>query len=313
MKATKYVELGTDWQTDSAIECCTKDPADTPQSCDCCYDGWVIELKKVKLDYTRAKEKANQLSDHYRFVSTQRDKLKAWLDDLVKADQLARAVCDQLEITSSHSSKICTNSGKSVESIEILFCMVRDIFEQADYLLTVYNQIDNCIRCLNSPDLPENSGIRKCLKLYLEKLEAVIKTRNELLKAMIAAIKIANILHEEICSDYGLVKIIEEWQVILNCDEKCGGDPTPCDPCKDQAENNETAVAECKLIPILTLPVCNDPYYAWVKTKYDQDVAEANDLGAQLVAANKIKESLAACQSSLIAAIKEVNPKELCK
>jgi hypothetical protein len=31
------------------------------------------------------------------------------------------------------------------------------------------------------------------------------------------------------------------------------------------------------------------------------------------VAANKKKEALLACQSSLIAAIKEVDPKELCK
>jgi hypothetical protein len=50
-----------------------------------------------------------------------------------------------------------------------------------------------------------------------------------------------------------------------------------------------------------------------VKTQYQADVQEADTLAGQLVEANKKKEALAAGMNSLKSAIKEVNPKELCK
>ena len=312
MEIVKYKELGTDWQNDPDIACCQEDPGNTPSGCDCCYDNWVKELKSVKREFNRVNEQANQFNEQYKFTAAQRDKLKSWLDDLIKADQLARAVCDQFNIIGSQTEKICTNSGKAVKAIEILFCMVRDLFRQIDLTVTIYNQIWNCIKCLNSSEISETSGIGKCLKMYFEKLDGVIKTRIELIKAMMAAVKAAHVLHEEICSDYGLKQVISEWQGILNCDEKCGTTKPPPDPCKEE-EKDPDGFASCKLTPILTLPICNDPYYQWVKTRYEFEVTEANDLATKLVEANKKKEALAACQSSLVAAIKEVNPKDLCK
>lgn len=313
MRDITYERLGTDWEKDPAIECCTKDPSETPPGCDCCYDSWKEELIKVKRDYNKANEEAVQVNEQYKFTVWQRDKFKTWLDDLVKAHQLSQDVCNQFEVIISQAEKICINSEKSVKAIEILFCMVRDLFEQVDLIVTIYNQIDACIKCLNSEDLPEGSGIRKCLKDYWDKVDAVIKTRNELIKILMKVIRDANVLHESICSEYGLVEIISEWQDILNCGVKCNGGQPPEDPCKEQVEDHNKAVTECVLIPKLTLPVCNDPYYAWVKKHYEDDVKAAESLAADLVAANKKKEALAACQNSLIAAIKEVNPKDLCK
>jgi hypothetical protein len=306
MSDTKYEVLGTDWQNDDAIKCC-KNPTDTPPGCDCCYDSWEDELKKVKQDLNKAVEEANQLNEEFKFTSAERDKLKSWFDDLIKADQLARAVCDQLDITSSQTEKICTNSGKTVEAIEILFCMIRDLFEQIDAIVVICTQIENCIKCLNSDELPENSGIRKCLKQFEDKLDAVVKTRNDLIKAIMAVIKMAEVLHAEICSNYGLGEIICQWQVILGCNATSGGSSS------SGGGSGSSGTGNCDLVPILTLPISSDPYYSWVKTKYESDVTEANDLAAKLVAANKKKEALLACQSSLIAAIKEVDPKELCK
>lgn len=313
MEAKQYEELGTDWQTDSDIACCTTDPSDNPSGCDCCYDTWKAELKVVSRDYSKLSEQSYQLTEHQKFVAGERDKLKVWKDDLEKTNLLAKILCDQFKVISSQTEKICTNSEKSSRSIEILFCMIRDLYEQTDLIVTIWNQIDNCIKCLNSDDLPPDSGIRKCLGLYMVKVEAVLKTRTELIKSIMAAVKIATVLHEGICSEYGFHKVITEWSEILNCDEKCSGSAEPLDPCADKSKMDEESLAKCKLKPILTLPICNDSYYAWVKEKYDKDVVEADKLSDDLVEINKKKEGLAACLSSLTAAIKEVDPKELCK
>jgi hypothetical protein len=313
MEATKYVELGTDWQSDKTIECCTKTPPDPSGCCDCCYDSWVTELKKVRQDYSRVSENAKQLSDEYNLTAAERDKLKSWLDDLIKTDQLSMALCDQFAVLGSQVEKICTNAEKTVEAIGILFCMIRDFYEQVDQILIYWNQIDNCIKCLNSEDLPEGSGIRKCLKNYKDKLDALIKTRNDLLKAIMTAIATANALHAGICSDYGLDKVISDWEAILNCGSTASAPTDPVDPCKDMDKTETDATENCKLIPILTFPIAKDPHYIWVNDKYNKDVDETIKLAAKLVEANKKKEGLAACQSSLIEAIKQVDPKELCK
>jgi len=314
MEALKYKPLGTDWQNDPGIECCTKDPGDTPPGCDCCYDDWKGELKKVTMDYNQITEQSIQLTNHLKFTTDERDKLKSWVDDLVKTDQLAKTLCDLFKVMVSQTEKICINSEKSVTSIEILFCMIRDLYEQIDVILTTWNQIDNCIKCLDSEDLPPDSGIRKCLKNYMDKLDIVIKTRADLIKAVMAAIRQALGLHEGICSDYGLHQVVLEWKTILNCDEKCGsGSTQPADPCKDPDPKLDEKLNKCKLSPILTLHICNDAYYSWVKGQYDADVAEANTLADQLVEVNKKKESLSACKTSLETAIKEVDPKDLCK
>jgi hypothetical protein len=309
MESKEYSPLGTGWKDDDGYKCCKQDSSDTP-CCDCCYDSWTKELKEVNLEYNKVNEEAKQLSEKYKLITEERDKLKSWLDDLDKADQLVSAVCSQFQVMDSQTEKICINSEKSAHAIEILFCMIRDIFEQVDLILTIYNQIDNCIKCLNSEYLPEGSGIRKCLSTYLEKLQAVIKTRTELIKAIMKAIHDVNILHEGICSEYGLVTVLDEWLQLLNCaEESSGSGGNPGDPCADK--NN--AMKNCALIPKLTLPIHNDSYYLWVKNKYEADKNEAQQESKALVEINKKKETISACQSSLTTAINEVNPKDLCK
>ncbi len=316
MQKDNYVVLGTDWQTDDAIECCTKDPGQNPSGCDCCYDNWVAELKKVKQDYGQVNEDAIQLNEHYKQVVAERDKLKSWIDDLDKADDLSRTLCNQVNIMTSQIDKICINTDKSTESIEILFCMVRDFYEQTDLLVTLYNDIMACIKCLNSDELNESSGIVKCLMMFYTKLDAVIKTRNDVIKAIMAAIRLSTLLQEEICSDFGLKEIIHEWHELLACDEECGSTTSSSTSTKEQSSGKnceDGSTGDCKLVPILTLRVCNDPYYKEIKDRYEKDKQESVTLAGELLTINKKKEALAACQSSLIAAIKETNPKDLCK
>jgi hypothetical protein len=315
MEATTYVPLGDKWKDDEDIKCCKKEPPGTTPGCDCCYDNWVIELQDVGKKYKSVNEQAIQFNDQYKFVASQRDKLKSWKDDLDKTDDLIRTLCGQFDIVSTQASKICINAEKTVEAIEYLFCMVRELFEQIDLLVVTYNQIDNCIKCLNDSQLPEDSGIRKCLKNYWDKLVILVNAKTDVIKAVMNAISLAELLHEDICSDYGLVKIISEWKGYLHCGEKCdGGTPPKPDPCADKDKGDGTSSAEsCPLIPILTLPVCKDSHYIWVKGQYDKDVTEAGVLHDKWVEANKKKEALAACQASLTDAIKAVDPQEICK
>ncbi len=309
--SSQYKPLDPNWQNDDSIKCCKENPSDGGGGCDCCYDSWVTELSAVRQKYGIASEKARQLNDEWILSAAQRDKLKAWLDDLVGARQLSMAVCDQFSVMASQAEKICTNTEKTTEAIRILFCMIRDFFNKTDGIIDSYNYIDNCIKCIGNDLLPEGSGIRKCLKLYKDKVDALQKLTKDLIKAVMTAVSTSNGLHAGICSDYGLRYVITEWTCKLGCDEKpCT--PTavgPCDPVTDKPDPNDP----CKLLPILKLPLGNDPYFKWVQDQYDADVKATDELGAKLLAANKEKEALSACQTSLEQAIKEVDPKELCK
>lgn len=309
--SSEYKPLDPNWQDDAAIKCCKENPNDNGGGCDCCYDNWVTELRTVKQKYGAVSEKARQLNDQWISSAAQRDKLKSWLDDLVLAKQLSVAVCDQFSIMASQAEKICINTEKTTEAIRILFCMIRDFFKKTDEIIDAYNYVDNCIKCIGNDLLPEGSGIRKCLKLYKDKVDALQKLTKDLLKSVMSAVSVSNGLHAGICSDYGLKYVIAEWTCKLGCNEQpCTPTPVgPCDPVTDKPDPNHP----CKLLPVLKLPLSNDPYYKWVEEQYKKDIDNTDKLGADLLAANKEKESLSACQASLEQAIKEVDPKELCK
>lgn len=308
MQTQEYQPLGTEWINDKKVECCKPDDGDTPPGCDCCYNTWASELEQVNSDMNRLREEAFQMDEQYNFLTGRRDKFKFWFDDLVRTDQLATVICDEFEVILSQTEKICTNSHKTVEAINILFCMIRDFYMQLDYLQTRYTDLTNCISCLNSSDLPETSGIRKCLSMYNDKLQAVITTRTDIMQAIMLAIKSANLLHFNICYPYGLQRIVVMWHERL-----CGGiqnNPGQKHCGEEQKKDDQTI---CVLAPILSFPIRNDPYYKWVEDHYQQDRDDAITLSQERVKINKRKEALAACQTSLIAAIKEVDPKELCK
>jgi len=313
-KPKKYEVLDTDWKNDKRYKCCVDDPNDNPACCDCCYDTWNVELKQTNLLFAQVNEEAKQIGEKYKYITLERDKFKGWLDDLIMVDQLSRELCIQFQVIGAQAERICINSHKAIEAIDILFCMVRDLFEQVDAIQDIYNQIQTCITKLNREELPENSGIRKCLKIYQEKLDAVKKTRDELIKALMKLIRDAYVLHEGICSDYGLKEGIGAWIDLLHCDEDCeNGSGTPVDPCKQPVEVNHDDPGDCVLAPKLTFPICNDNYYRWVKKKYEDDVKAASDMSKELVEVNTRKEGLSAKQASLTAALAQVDPKELCK
>jgi hypothetical protein len=322
-----YQQLPTDW--DSKIkECCDKENPDDPRGCDCCYDDWVKELKDVKVKYGAAEEKVKQLKEELSLVIDRRDRLKKWYDELTKANDLARKICDQLEVLLTQTGKVATNTELAVQAIKTLYCMVRDFYMQLDYIKTIFDRLMNCIKCLNNPALAPGQGIMKCFEEYGKKLDAVIATRDELIKMLMVVIKIACRINKNIEADFGLITVITEWKDAFNCEISCDDTADPCnDKGHDKGPNQQarqtqqpqvqeqevSCLGNCSLVPILCFPICKDPYYKCVDDQYQTDKTKAEELAKTLLEETKKKEALLACKQSLEAAIKEVDPKIICK
>jgi hypothetical protein len=325
-------------------DCCKKEGPDDTNCTDCCYDTWRAELKDIVQVYTQEKELADQLEKRLVFITDRRNRYKTWLDELIKAEEYATAICYQLDLLAGQSQKIWYNACNAVEAIEILFCMIREFYGQVDYLKTRYDELQNCISKNNDPSLEKGKGILGCLDKYFEKLDAIIKTRDEIIKAVIEAIKLANLLRNNIytlecpgdeydpckpetpcnCkpdektpSEYGFKTIICEWYCAFRCDEPC---PEP-DPCKDQQQIPQpkppqtlpVCEVDCELNPSIEFPICKDTYKLCVDKWYREDDKTVRDLSKDLNEKNKTKESLLACKQSLDKAIAEADPKIRCK
>lgn len=307
-----------DWES-SIKECCDKETQEDPRGCDCCYDSWQDELKDVNAQYSQAMEKAKQLKDQLAVIEERRDKLKVWYDELTTVNGLLRKICDQLDILLTQTNKISVNTELAVKAIKTLYCMIRDFYMQLDLIKTKYDQLTNCIKCLNDPLLAPGQGFMKCLEDYGKKLEAVIATRNNLISLLMATVQIACRINKNIASGYGLITVITEWKETLKCDTPCDEEPSPCDDEEKHSssgsseEEESNCLGECEASPVFLFPLCNDPYYKCLEEQYKKDKTKAEDLAKELLEENKKKESLQACKQSLEAAIKEVDPKLICK
>jgi hypothetical protein len=308
-----YTPLENNWD-EKIKKCCKKPIGETPPGSDCCYDSWTEELKNVNKAYKKADEDARQKTAEFNYVSEQRDMFKKWYDELTKANELEKAICDQLNILSCQVEKISTNTEFTVGAVMILFCMIRDYYLQLDKLKVKYDALLNCIKCLNSTTLVPGDGLMKLIEEYGVKLMAAQALRDELLKMVMTALALTEKINLNIGPDYGLQTIVSKWKQSLNCDEECGDgkkkiEPQPC-------HTSSTGVSEsgdCEFKPVLKLPICNDMYYGKIDEKYKNDKIEADQLQIALLDLNKKKESLLACKQSLESAIKEVDPKERCK
>ncbi len=306
-----YCPLPPEWD-DEIVECCPEPPTDEPPGSDCCYDSWKEQLERVNRKYKEADEKAKRLQRQLDSAISFRDKYKAWYEDLFRANELAEYICQHLTVFSSQVDNICCTTQNGTQSVNLLFCMVRDFYLRVDRLKEEYDELINCIRCLNRPEL--NGGIIDCLAEYYKKLEAVIATRDKIIELLAKAMKIAFELNSSICSRYGLQKVILEWQRTLNCrwvntdEEQYKGKHRP-----DKGDKDCRLPETCELVPMLTFPLKNDPYFSDLKNdrQYWEDKIET--LNDELLIANKEKEVLLNNKSSLEKAIAEVDPKNKCK
>ena len=276
----KYEDVVIDIDKDdsSIFKCCNQEEPEDPKCVDCCYDSWKSELKKVTKSYAEKQEEALYLTKKLGFITDRRNKFKTWLDELNKAEDLARKICSQLEVIASQSDKIWYNACRAVQAIEILYCMLRDFYSQTDYLKTRYEVLQKCIDNNTNPVLVKDQGILKCLKEYYEKLVVVIKTRDEIIKAILEAIRLSNLIRNHIntttcevkkcppdnssqnppsynpcdpknkpcdCDDkskkfYGFKTVICEWYCAFGCDDDCKPGEDPCGSSSDPCLESAT-------------------------------------------------------------------------
>ena len=137
-------------------ECCPPDVPETPpaEGCDCCYNSWNENLIITTNSFKEWDAKTNKRQKFFDFKAGWRDKLKAWYDDLESVDQKAESILSQLEIFSAHLSKVCRIIDQSNRGIEILFCMIKDLYMRVDYLKEEYDELWSCIVSAGKTDPP---------------------------------------------------------------------------------------------------------------------------------------------------------------
>ncbi len=143
------------------------------------------ELNKVNPAYNAIVELTTQLQNKFDFITSSRDRYKTWVDELNKAELLARDICYQLKLIAIQSDKIWYNTCEAEKAVEILFCMLRDIYMQIDEMKTMFDTLQNCITRNNDPALGKGQGILKYLDDYKSKLDATVKTRDDVIRNIV--------------------------------------------------------------------------------------------------------------------------------
>lgn len=336
-----YNKIPEDWDKEG-LECCKTTNPENPTCVDCCYDSWQTELRTVIQKYNSKLEEATQLQNKLVFVTYRRNKYKAWLDELNNVQDLAKEICNQLELIALQSDKIWYNSCKAVDAVETLFCMSRDFFIQLDLIKTQYDDIQNCINNNTDPSLVKGQGILKALDDYKAKLDMVIKLRDDISKNIVASVKlvhqIANNIATRDCNEtfdpcakdqkpcageevyYGFKTVICEWYNSFSC-LPCNDDNQSSPATSGTASATQTNAGviqsdcgekDCTLLPTLDFPVCSPSYKDCVQKWFDELNQDYTTLTGNLQNVNKQKEALTACKTSLVKAIKAVDPKTRC-
>lgn len=313
-----YEDIPDDWDSKSKDgkkpikECCKGDSSEEPPGCDCCYDEWNNELKSKSGLLGQKTEEAERAKEALLFSKARRDGFKKWFDELVLVDEYSREICDQFSLITSQVDKICHSSRRTIKAVEILFCMIRDFYSQLDKVQQTYERLQKCIKEFDSSILAPDKGIMKCLDAYNQKLVALINTRTDVIKQIMEIVRLANMLQEDVCPDYGLSCIISKWRVELGCDaqEDENTDDTTED-CNDEEKDVEKD--ECQLCPTLKFPIRKNKYFQWLDDSYKKLVETVEKNSKHYLQVSQEKEAIAAAINSLREAVALTDPKERCK
>jgi hypothetical protein len=334
------------WDEEKIRKCCPepKPVCPDPPSSDCCFDIWTWELHEVNIKLKDVDYQLNDEQKHLTVVETRYTRLKTWHEELTKASDLAMALCKQLEIVEGQLSSICKNACFTVKAVEVLYCMIREFYYMLDQLQERYDHIMHCIKCMNNPNLTTTQGIGKVLTDYGTALNNVVQTRTALIPLIMKAVDGAVKLHEELCDDCGYRELIAQCIASLHCGIPCGKDED--DEGRDHDRPLKTvAVADWRgvgreedddedddkghgeehdeehddehgeehgedycLSPMLTFPICNDPYTTLIWELYELEKIELHALRKIVADLTKEKANLTAVQQSLTKALKAVTP-----
>jgi len=286
----------------SIFDCCDfpKPPYD-PGTGDCCYDYWTTDLSDVTNELRCATAIATHKQNEYNYVTDWYTTLRAWCTDWEQADMKADTLCRSLELFIKHLERVCKITKKTAKAIDILFCMIEDLFIRVDCLKEKYDQLIKCISCLKNPALA-SGGIITCLTNYGAKLDLVIAQRDLLIGKVILAIEYAYELHDNICDEYGLKSILVYWTNVLNCrgDAECAPEEKPAHgDC-------------CQLEPMITFSIDQSTYFKELKALMEEVKVRMHNLKKESDKANEKKSALTACQAGLNKAITASGPSAKC-
>ena len=293
------------------FDCCDPDNGNENPGGDCCYDAWVKELVAVTASYKEKNALVTQKQTAYNLAVDWKTKLKAWCDDWEATDEKADALCRQLELFIKHLTKVCKITEKTIDAIEILFCMAEDLYKRTDKLKLKFDQLMVCISCLMRPELAPGVGIMKCIEEYGKKMDAVIAGRDLLLGNIVKALELAMALHINICDEYGLKAVLVYWKEKLNCDNASSenGHTHEYGDRKRTMVASASEVKNCELEPQISFPLDADSYYTDLQTQCANTKAEVEVLKTELDNAKHERDGLQACKQSLEKAIEEVKNK----
>jgi len=294
------------------FDCCDQKPTNTDTGGDCCYDAWVGDLVQVTSDWKAANAIAINKELEYNLVLEERERLRTWYSEWEATDENADALCRQLELFILLLQKVCVVTDKTNDAIEILFCMVEDLYIRVDKLKSQYDKLMQCINCLKRPELAPGIGIMKFLEDYGVKLEAVILTRDILIPQVVTAVELAYGLHINICEEYGLKEVILYWKEKFNCNNSSASESSAY--AQDNKIEKSSGSFECCCIePKMSLPIDENEYYKKLESDYQSVKQEVDLLKKELDSAREKRDALFACKQSLENAINEVNPANKCK
>jgi hypothetical protein len=313
----KYTE-SREYDDSKILKCCPdpKPNPNDPPSSDCCYNNWQAELDIVNSELTVVTKELTHAQKHLTIVTTRYNRLKTWSDELSSANDLAFAVCRQLEIIEAQLVNTCKNTQFTVKGVEILYCMVREFFITIDQLQAKYDSLQSCIKCLNNPALTATTGIGKVLADYGTALTAVLATRDALIVLVMSALDSAVVLHRQICDQYGYKRLIRIYQDTLACGVACEDGPVirPLEAKPERAGSipGGPVTEPFCLEPILEFPICNQHYFREIQQLSDAERREVRELTNEVKELTKQQLALQAIQQSLQNALKEVNPAVRC-
>lgn len=319
IKCNPYRDIPNDWDTrtkdggPSIKDCCRTATTEEPTGCDCCYDEWSNELKSKEGLFGQKTEEALQAKERLLFSKIRRDGFKKWYDELTLVDEYTREICDQFSLILSQVDQVCSSSRRTIDAVEILFCMIRDFYSQLDKIKATYESLQKCIKEFDSSILAPGQGIMKCLEAYFDKLQTLLKTKEDLIRQIMDVVRLADMVQEDVCPSYGLACILVKWQTLLGCADgeeiseeeipESDLDKIPCDE----------KYSSCEITHQITFPIKDDPYFKWLKCNYEYLVTKVEENAKEYLKASQEKEAIATAISSLKEAVALTNPKERCK
>ncbi|HEY2720697.1 MAG TPA: hypothetical protein VGI82_03170 [Chitinophagaceae bacterium] len=297
-------------EPDHLLNCCDPDPnpADSGSG-DCSKDIWQTDKIKTDAKLKIATTVADMKQKEFTAISDWYDALKAWCNDWETADKYADTLCRNLELFSKHLCKVGEITEKTSTAIEILFCMIRELYTRVDLLKEKYDELYKCINCLKAPELSAG-GVRACLDDYGVKLTAVIATRDDVIAKVIAALELAYELHDNISDQYGLVKILDYWKGIF----KCGQEPGQQEESNNgEHEHHNNDHERCELLPYITFPIDQSKYFERLRKERDDTKRKFHDLKKESYEANEKKAAMQALSDGLNNAISSIANSGKCK